>query len=275
MTTSRIALALGLLGCGSLVFPAAAHAQGFRVTVEPRVSGLPGATIWQGSASRTFTTEPTVPAADQPPPSITNTRDVKLSRPALAIVGARVTLAPAGGAWRLALDGAAGSGTMRADIDEEQLYQGGWEQVVGGRHFGNRDLPLAVAQVGAHVERGMRMRRAAIELGGGAMAQRIRTRTMSLLPPTPSQGGYSSDVRYAYRTVIDPALQVSAAVGPSTGVLSGLRLALRSTHVWRDGRLANEYGTAPSFQVPDARPQLRGRRWQWQPELSLGWRVGP
>ena len=261
---------LGLLACG-LLLPAAARAQGLRIAVEPRVSALPGATLWQGSASRTIEVTPELSGGAT---SVTATRDVKLSRPALAIVGARVTLAPSGGAWRLALDGGAGSGTMRADVYEGQLYHYGWEQVQAGRHFGDGDLPLAIAQLGAHVERGLRVRRAAIDLGAGAMAQRVRTRAISTLPPMPSQGGYDPTLRYAYRTVTDPALQVSAAVGPSRGALSGLRLALRSTHVLRDGELANAYGSAPSFQVPDQRPQLRARRWQWQPELSLGWQVG-
>jgi hypothetical protein len=270
MRTSRRAVALGLLSCAG-AFPAGARAQGLRIAVEPVVGALPAGTLWNSSRSvAVIASSPDDRYPDVPETPATHAHTVRLSRDAMPVYGGRLTLAPPGGAWRLELGGAAGSGTLRARVSDRIAADDGVTPLFdSGARFQSGDLPLALAQVGVHVERALRPRRAvAIEIGAGAMAQRVHTRTQ-VAYDGPSTGGSTIVVQQRYRSVTDPGLQASVAAGPATGALAGLRFAFRSTHVLRAPRLANEYRNM-NYAMDYPR---RFRRWQWQPELSLGWRL--
>ena len=264
--TTRLTTA-ALLACG-LTLPATAAAQ--RIAFEPVVTGLPAASMWDASRAQEVYfggTATLVPPSG--PPDGVYTHSVKLTRGTMPMYGGRLTLAAPGGAWRMVLDGATGSGRMRAEVyDIIQAYPTS-ESVVVPESWGfdNDDLPLTLAQVGVHVERALRTRRAAIEVGGGAMAQRMRTRTQ-VMYAGPSTGGLPYS-RFHYVSATDPGLQASAALGPASGPLAGLRLAVRSTHVWRIGDLANTYGNSSG----GLRFRNNYRRWQWQPELALAYRL--
>ena len=257
-----------LLACGAML-PAIATAQGARIAFEPRVSALPAASMWNAARSEEVWFDQASFGTPSGPADGVYTHSVKLSHGTMPLYGGRLTVASPGGAWRMVLDGATGSGTMRAEVyDIIRAYPTTTSTTAPESYgFDNRDLPLTLTQVGVHVERALRGRGHTLEIGGGAMAQRLHTRTQ-MKHVGPSSGGLGwSEFHYASAT--DPALQASAAVGPSSGPLAGLRVAFRSTHVWRLGDFANRYGNSNA----GLRYRNNYRRWQWQPELSLGWQL--
>lgn len=267
MPTSRHRILLGLLACG--LGSAVARAQGgLHVAIEPRVTGLPGGAVWGRSTSHSEITWATPDFGVVPPDSVVGTRSVRLARDAMTMLGARVTVAPGGRRWRLVLDGAAGRSRMRSETKERlDLYAAGASVPESWRPFDSRTegIPLAIVQLGAYMERSVRWRGTAVDVSGGIMAQRLHTRVQRLSAFTFDGPTFT----HHRRSFTDPALQLGAAVGPRTGWASGLRLALRSAHVWRDSRIANGYGVTWDAEHLD----MRGHDWQWQPEVALGWQL--
>ena len=266
--TTRLTTA-ALLACGALL-PATASAQRIHVAVEPRVTTLPAASMWNAARSEEiYFQQAALFGTPTGPADGVYTHSVKLSHGTMPLYGGRLTVASPGGAWRMVLDGATGSGTMRAEVyDIIRAYPTTTSTTAPESYgFDNGDLPLTLTQFGVHVERALHGRRHTLEIGGGAMAQRLHTRTQ-VMYVGPSTGGLPYN-EFHYASATDPALQASAAVGPSSGPLAGLRVAFRSTHVWRLGDFANQYGNSNA----GLRYRNNYRRWQWQPELSLGWQL--
>ena len=245
---------------------------GLRIAVEPRVAALPAASMWNSSRSQDVTDGSILspyPFGNATGTTGVYTHRVRLSHGAMPMYGGRLTMASAGGTWRLALDGAMGSGTLHAAVSDEVETQFAGSTMSSREYtLRNPELPLALAQFGVHVERGLRVGGAALVAGCGSMAQQLRTRTQRQVI-SPASGGYTGASEYSYHTALDPALQASFAFGPASGPLSRLRVALRSTHVRRAPDLANQYATATGGM----RFKSGDYRWQWQPELSLGYRL--
>lgn len=263
MRPSPVSCALSVLACA--LVPMVLPAQRPRVSFEPRVSGLPDATVW----GRT-TTSATMPSFDSTS-TITMSRIVKLERTPVSMVGGRLVLTPVSGRWRFGVDGGIGGGSMRAYVREETYSPRSDPWLPDGccrgyRSYGRSRVPLALAQLGVSVERPMRWKGIGVDAGAGAMGQQLRTRTISVVDDPFT--GWFRDITH-YRTVYDPALQGSIAIGPASGRGAGLRLAMRSTHVWRHARLANDFLAGYRNSLTDA----SGRQWQWQPELGLSWQV--
>lgn len=265
MRTTRIAPALVLALAAAA--PHALGAQGVRVTFEPRFGMLPAAALWSRTTeSMTTSLDPT----DVTMPSrAVSTQSFGIRRDAMPLLGASVAIALAG-RWRYVFDGAYASGDLRTRVTgADHLYMAaGGDPVAGGSSTQRERHPVSIAQFGLRAERAAVARGAAIDASIGAVAQRLRTRTTRWVPGPPSQGFELVPVHHR-TSYLDPGLAIGIAVGPSTGPLAALRLGLRSTHVWRGPDLANAY----QIRTEDAL-DAEGRRWQWQPEVLLGWRLG-
>ena len=255
-----------MLACGAIVPPAAIAQGGVRIALEPRVTGLPGGSVWGRSTSHSEISWTTRDYGTVPPDSVVGTHSVRLARDAMPMFGARVTVARGGSRWRLVVDGATGRGHIRSETTERlALYAPGATVPESWNPFDSRTegIPLAILQLGAYVERGVRWHGTLVDLSGGIMAQRLDTRVQRLSAFTFDGPTFS----HHRRSFTDPGFQLGAAVGPRTGWASGLRLAVHSTHVWRNSRIANGYGVTWDAEHLD----MRGHDWQWQPEVALGW----
>ena len=264
-STTRLTTA-ALLACSALL-PATASAQRIQITVEPRVTALPAARMWDGSRTEAvfFNEGPCLTCTPTGSPEGEYTHSAKLTRGAMPMYGGRLAFTSPGGTWRVALDGAMGRGTMRAEVYDLFVGDAGTAPNEVPSSYGlDRDgLPTTITQLGVQVEHGLRGRYLALDLGGGAMAQQLRARTVRT---NRTSTGSVSSYSYDDVTTTDPGLQASAAIGLSRGWLSGLRLSMRSTHVWRSKDLANSYSAGGGMQFRN-----NDHRWQWQPEVALGW----
>jgi hypothetical protein len=252
----RVSLALALC----VTIPGVLAAQAPRIAIEAQVSGLPGNALWGERTTRddrsTFTGE-----------GLHLRRTTEVARDPMALFGGRLTFALAGSRWRVVLEGGGGGTRMRTTQREHNSMTstGGSNFLIGGTNVTSTQ-DVTMIQVGVRAERAGRWRRLAVETGGGLLAQRLRTHEDTMYVANPL--GPDVARMLPSRTYTDPAIVFGTAIGPSSGVLSGLRLAVRSTHVWRTPDLPNDVAIS-------AYPELnaKGRAWQWQPELSVGWRV--
>lgn len=270
---SRVRAALLPAAC-ALVCARPAVAQRPRVAVEPLAGAAPAAALWRRTAAVQERRYDGAASGFSGERREVTVRTTVVTRDAAPLVGLRVVVAGVRSPWRLALEGSAGRGELLARTRERWDAFGtasdgtpynAWHEVRREEWH-----PVAVAQVALHAERAARVRGVALEWGAGALAQHLRTRRLTWRPGPPSSPfGEVAPERRAY---VDPGVRVGAAVGPARGPWSGARLAVRSAHVWRSATMANDYGS----ELP-APLDASGRRWQWQPEVAVSWRlwIGP
>ena len=260
MRTHPLALALAL---GATV-AAPLDAQRARLTIEPRVSALPASDLW---GQETVSSSATVTSATGTVEQVTRSRRTVIDREGLALVGARATYAPGGGAWRVALDAATGRTHLNAHVAYRTVvepFSGGVGQSYAYQQLQHQ--PLRLTQVALRGARELVAAGAAFEASAGLLAQHLFVRrTFALRPP------YTNGVAIAHRreSYLDPAAVVGLSISPDAGPLRGARLSLQSTHPWRSPAMANTYG-----DIGDGSPNSTDRQWQWQPEIALSWRLG-
>ena len=245
----------------AFVLPGALAAQSLRVGIEPHVGALPGTPLWREQSTRFDQ------AAGPQALEMTLRRTVDVARDPMALFGARITLARVGSPWRLVVDGGGGSTRLHATQREyDRVASPGGFAISTTETDMTLGQDVTILQLGLRLERVGRWKRMATELGAGAMLQQLRTHeetnvlTSPTLPP--------AIIPVASHRYLDPGLVLGGAIGPATGMLSGLRLSVRSAHVWRDADVPNDFVLSPYTQL-----NAKSRAWQWQPEVSLGWRM--
>jgi hypothetical protein len=248
LALAAVPAALGTLG-----------AQPMRIAVEPQVSALPGNALWGESTRR---------VQDGSYGGTGNLRrTTEVGRDAMFLYGARLTFAPGAARWRVVLDGGAGRTRMHFSQHELNRFVSADGSVASTDAVDlEHGQDATMFQLGLRAERDGRWRRWATEASGGLIAQRLRTKEETVSVPVPMGPPFLRAL--PARSYTDPALAVGAAIGPASGALSGLRLSLRSTHVWRTPDLPNDLALSAYTQL-----QAKDRAWQWQPEIALGWRM--
>ena len=264
--TPRLTTA-AILASGIAV-PTLLGAQRARISVEPYIAGIPGVPLWR----RTDAEIVQPPFGDNGDSAIV-TRSTRVGRGTTTLFGGRVMLATLDDRWRLSLDAGVGYAPTNVEIRDRRAPLGSSPAEV--MRVTSRERQAArFVQLGMGVVRTLRREGTAYDVGIGGIVQQLRARTevYGVLP--------GDDVMIQipqHRTFLDPGVQLSGSAGPAEGRLAGLRFSMRSTHVWRSGGLANFYGAdKPTWDGEHPNPGLRvkGGRWQWQPEVGLGWQVG-